>query len=283
MTVDVELRTAPLQAGFGIEIRDVDLARADEMTLAGVVATFHRYGVMVLPGQNLSPAALLRFAKAFGPLETHTLQQYTMPGYEEIYMLSNRVVDGRMIGAHNEGIGWHTDLSYKEFPVMATMLYGVETPPEGADTLIADMCAAYAALPDERKQHLDGRRIHHSYHRFMATRADRAPLTAEQKARTPDVSHPLVRTHPADGRKSLYIGTGTVFAIEGMPNPQGKELVDELVEYATQERFVYRHKWRQGDLLMWDNRCTLHTGTLFDDTKYIRHIHRVMVKGDKPF
>ncbi len=283
MSLAVQLRTRPLKQGFGVEIQDVDLARVDEATMSSVIHTFHRHGVMLVRGQDLSPDAMLRFARLFGPLETHTLLQYTLPDYPHIYVLSNRKVNGEFIGAHNEGIGWHTDLSYKDCPVMSTMLYGIETPPEGADTLIADMCAAYEALPAERQKSLEGKRIHHSYHRFMAARDDRAPLTEEQKALTPDVFHPLLRTHPADGRRSLYIGTGTVHAIEGMTNPEGKALVDELVEFATQERFIYRHKWQTGDLLMWDNRCTLHSGTRYDDIRYTRYIHRVMVQGDRPF
>jgi taurine dioxygenase len=99
----------------------------------------------------------------------------------------------------------------------------------------------------------------------------------------PDVFHPLVRTHPSDGRKALFVSTGTVKGVVGMPNPEGLELMDELIEFATQDEFVFRHKWRVGDVLMWDNRCTLHTGTLYDDTKYFRVMHRLWVKGDKPY
>ena len=277
------LTVAPLSERLGVEIKGVGLRALDDEEFGQIERAFHTYGVIVIRGQRLNPAELSGFVRRFGALETHTLLQYTLPEHQEVYVLSNVEENGRPIGAHNEGIGWHTDLSYKENPVMATALYGIICPPERADTLIADMSAAYDDLPEERKRALDGLRIHHSYHRFMANRDDRAPLTEAQKALTPDVFHPLVRTHPSTGRKSLYIGTGTVFAVEGMANPAGKALVDELVEYATDERFVYRHKWQEGDFLMWDNRCTLHTGTLFDDTRYKRLIHRLMVKGDKPF
>src|SRR6202034_229139 len=129
----------------------VDLSRADGRTVAAVVDTFHRTGAIVLRGQQLSPRQLVEFVAAFGEPEGHTLQQYTLPGYPNVFVLSNRVVDGRAIGAHNDGIGWHTDYSYKEKPVMCTMLYAVEVPPEGSDTLLADLCAAYAALPEARK------------------------------------------------------------------------------------------------------------------------------------
>jgi taurine dioxygenase len=280
---DQRVIVKPSATGFCADIEGVDIRDLDHAGFATVEDAFNRYGAIVIRGQSLRPADLHRFVERFGELETHTLKQYTLPEDEKIYVLANIEENGRQIGAHNEGIGWHTDLSYKQRPVMATALYGLICPPAGADTLIADMIAAYDALPDADKKRLDGLKIHHSYHRFMATRDDRAPLTEEQKALTPDVFHPLVRTHPATGRKGLYIGTGTVHTIVGMPPEEGKKLVDDLVDYATQERFVYRHKWQAGDFLMWDNRSTLHTGTLFEDTKYKRHIHRMMVKGDTPF
>jgi taurine dioxygenase len=273
----------PSPTGFCATFADIDIRDLDDAEFATVEDAFNRHSVLVIPGQALKPADMHTFVERFGELETHTLKQYTLPEDEKIYVLANIEENGRQIGAHNEGIGWHTDLSYKQRPVMATALYGLICPPEGADTLIADMTAAYAALPEADKKRLAGLKVHHSYHRFMATRDDRAPLTPEQKAMTPDVFHPLVRTHPATGRKSLYIGTGTVYTIAGMAPEEGKKLVDDLVDYATQDRFVYCHKWRAGDLLMWDNRSALHTGTLFDDTKYTRHIHRMMVKGDVPF
>ncbi|MDB5985164.1 MAG: taurine dioxygenase [Nevskia sp.] len=284
MEASVELKTRELKPGFGAQILDVDLATADEATRAAVVDTFHRFGAIVLRGQTLKPDELVAFVAEFGEPEDHTQQQYTLPGYPKIFILSNKRVDGKPIGAHNDGVGWHTDYSYKEEPVMCTMLYAVEVPGEGADTLLADLCAAYQALPEARKHALDGLKLHHSYQYFMETRQyGRTTLSPELKAANPDVIHPLVRTHPADGRKALWPSTGTVKEVVGMPNPQGLALIDELVEFCTQEQFVYRHQWQVGDVLVWDNRCTLHTGTLFDDTKYTRLMHRLWARGDKPF
>jgi taurine dioxygenase len=284
MTTALDIRTRPLKPGFGAEILDVDLRRADEETLEAVVAAFHRHGSILLRDQVMSPGALTDFIARFGEPEDHTLKEYTFTDFPKVYRLSNRVVDGRPIGAHNDGVGWHTDYSYKAQPVMATMLYAVEVPPEGSDTLVADGVAAWNALSPERQAQLDGKVLHHSYQHFMATREFGArELSDELKAQNPDVYHPLVRTHPADGRKALWPSTGTVIEVMGMPNPEGLDLVQELVDFVTQDRFVYRHKWRVGDILMWDNRCTLHTGTLFDDTKYIREMHRLWVRGDKPY
>lgn len=278
------VRIRELKPRFGAEVLNADLVNGSPEQLEAVVSTFQRRGAILIRDQNMTPDDLLAFIRRFGEPEGHTQQQFTLPGYPNIYVLSNKVVDGKPIGAHNDGVGWHTDYSYKEEPVMCTMLYAVEVPPEGSDTLLADMCAAYDALSTERKQQLEGLVIHHSYQYFMETRQyGRKPLSEAMKAENPDVFHPLVRTHPADGRKALWASTGTVKGIVGMPTEDGLRLIDELVEFITQERFVFRHQWRVGDLLMWDNRCTLHTGTLYDDQKYTRLMQRLWVKGDKPF
>ena len=285
MDTATQVKFRPLKPGFGAEILDVDIKRADDATIDGVVAAFQAHGAILLRDQSLEPADLMRFIERFGGPEDHTLVENTLPGFPKIYVLSNRVVDGKPIGAHNDGIGWHTDYSYKAEPVMSTMLYAVEVPPVGSDTLLADLCQAWNALPAERQAELDGKIVHHSWRHFMATREfNRMENPSDELLRdNPDVFHPLVRTHPSDGRKALFVSTGTVKGVVDMPNPEGLELMDELIEFATQDEFVFRHKWRVGDVLMWDNRCTLHTGTLYDDTKYYRVMHRLWVKGDKPY
>ena len=273
-----------LKPGFGAEISGIDLVKADDKTLDAVVDVFNHHGAILLRRQEMSPETLIHFMSRFGEPEGHTQKQFTLPGYPPIYILSNKKLpDGTPIGAHNDGVGWHTDYSYKEVPVMCTMLYAVEVPPEGSDTLLADQCAAYDALPEERKRQLDPLVLHHSYQYFMATREyGRMELSPQLKAENPDVYHPLIRVHPANGRRALWASTGTVKEIVGMPNPEGLKLIDDLVDFITQDRFVYRHKWQVGDVLVWDNRCTLHTGTLYDDTKYDRLMHRLWAKGQKP-
>jgi taurine dioxygenase len=285
MDTATQVKFRPLKPGFGAEILDVDIKHADDATIDSVVAAFQAHGAILLRDQSLEPADLMRFIGRFGAPEDHTLVENTLPGFPKIYVLSNRVVEGKPVGAHNDGIGWHTDYSYKAEPVMSTMLYAVEVPPVGSDTLLADLCQAWNALPAERQAELDGKMVHHSWRHFMATREfNRMENPREELMRdNPDVFHPLVRTHPSDGRKALFVSTGTVKGVVGMPNPEGLELMDELIEFATQDEFVFRHKWRVGDVLMWDNRCTLHTGTLYDDTKYFRVMHRLWVKGDKPY
>lgn len=283
MQAMTELPIRQLKPGFGAEVLGVDLARSDERTLAAVVDVFNLHGAVLLHGQSLGPDDLIRTLSAFSEPEEHTQKQYTLPGHPNIFILSNKLVDGKPIGAHNDGVGWHTDYSYKAKPVMCTMLYAVEVPAEGSDTLLADLCAAYDALPAARKDKLDPLVLHHSYQYFMETRQyGRTTLSPEIKAANPDVYHPLIRVHPANGRRALWVSTGTVKGIVGMPDDEALPLIDELVEFCTQEQFIYRHKWRVGDVLVWDNRCTLHTGTLFDDTRYIRLMHRLWAKGDAP-
>ena len=283
MTLAAELAITDLKPGFGAQIQGIDLPTASDAAIDDVVATFHRHGAIVLRDQKMTPDDLMRFIGRFGDPEDHTQTRFTLPGYPKIFILSNRVVDGKPIGAHNDGVGWHTDYSYKAEPVMCTMLYAVEVPDEGSDTLLADGVAAWNALPPEKQAELDGLKLHHSYAHFMATREwGSRELTDEQKAATPDVIHPLIRTHPADGRKALWPSTGTVVEVVGKPGEEGLAMLDELVEFMTGDDFVYVHKWSKGDLLMCDNRCTLHTGTLYDDTKYFRTMHRLWVKGDKP-
>jgi taurine dioxygenase len=280
MAAALALKTRPLMANFGVEILDVDIVRAGGETVAEVVRTFHRHGAILLRGQKLTQVDQIAFTKAFGEPAPNTRLEYVDPDHPEIYVISNKVVNGRKIGDYASGIGWHTDFSYGEKPAMCTMLYALETPPEGSDTLLADLCAAWNALAPEKQKAIDGLVIHHSYAALAEMRGH--ALTEYQKATLPDVYHPLVRRHPSDGRKALWVSTGTVRGIVGMPNPQGLALIRELVDFATQERFVYRHKWRVGDILVWDNRCTLHTGTEFDTTRYTRQVHRTWVVGERP-
>lgn len=283
MSVATQIKTTKLKGGFGAEISGVDLATASDAVIAEVVDIFHRNGAIVLRDQDMPPEAFVRFGKAFGPLEGHTLQDFILPGHPEIYVLSNRFEDGKPVGAHNDGIGWHTDLNYQAEPTQSTMLHAKIVPPEGSDTLLADGVAAYAALSAEEKAKLDPLQLIHSFAYLCEIREHgRKTVAQEVLDANPDVVHPLIRTHPADGRKALWVSGGTPGFV-GWDREESQTLIAELLDYVTQDRFVYRHKWREGDVLVWDNRCTLHTGTLFDDKAYIREMHRMWNKGDRPF
>jgi taurine dioxygenase len=280
MNTHTACRTKPLKAGFGVEILDVDVATADDRTLADVVATFNHHGAIVLRNQKLTPKVQLAFTRLFGEAEENARKEYCDPDFPQVYVLSNKMVNGRPIGDPDAGYGWHTDNSYSRLPALCTILYAIEVPPEGSDTQLSDLCAAWDALPERRQQELDGLVIHHSYAALCEKR--KMILTEELKRNYPDVHHPLVRRHAADGRKALWVSTGTVRGVVGMPNPQGVDLIDELVAFATQERFVYSHKWSVGDVLVWDNRCTLHRATPYDKAKYSRLVHRTWVRGEAP-
>jgi taurine dioxygenase len=276
----IALDVRPLTDTFGVEIRGVDLASCGAETHRAVADVFHRHGILVVRDQHLTPEQQMMFSRAFGTPETNVRTRYTYPGIPEIYVISNKVENGEKIGDVDAGQGWHTDGSYLPEPVSCTMLYAMEVPPEGSDTLMADLVAAWNELSPERQTELEGLQVQHSWKALMELRG----LDVDPKDDTiPDVVHPLVRSHPADGRKALWVSTGTTRGIVGMPNPQGLELLEELVTFVTQDRFVFRHKWQVGDVLIWDNRCTLHTGTKFDTTKYTRHVHRTWMKGDRPF
>jgi len=273
-----------LKPGFGAEALDVKIASSSPPELAALVSAFHQHGALLIRNQQMKPQELESFMRLFGELEEHTLKENCLAEHPYIYILSNRKVNGKLIGAHNDGIGWHTDYSYKAEPVMCTMLFAKEVPEEGGDTIIADCCAAYQKLAYDTKTKLNNLVLHHSYKYFMETREyNQTLLSKALQKENPDVFHPLIRTHPTDGRKALWVSTGTVKEVVGMSVAEGLQLIDELVNFVTQDRFTYRHKWQKGDILIWDNRCTLHTGTLYDDEKYIREMHRMWIKGNKPF
>ena len=278
-SLPILFETRPLTPTFGVEIVGVDVAHADSNLLSDVLATFHRSGVMVLRNQSLTRRALVDFTRMFGPLAENPRGEFADPDQPEIYVISNKIVDGRVIGEYDAGIGWHTDLAIEQRPALCTILYALEVPQEGSDTLIADMCAAYEELPETIKRQIEGRRVHHSFVGSLRRRGH--ALTDQQLKTKPDVFHPVVRRHPADGRKSIWASLNAE-GIVGMPEPEGRNLLAELVAFATQDRFVYRHKWERGDILVWDDRCTMHTGTHFDKERFTRHVLRTMVRGGMP-
>ncbi|MDB5534508.1 MAG: TauD/TfdA family dioxygenase [Hyphomicrobiales bacterium] len=272
---------APLIPGFGVEISGVDVTTADAPTLNEIVYLLEHKGVLVLRDQSLSPEAQLAFTSLLGVPAGNPTPEFSVPGYPDVFVISNKIVDGKPIGDAEAGTAWHTDLNYEERPAAYTVLHALEVPPEGSDTQIADTCAAWNALPPERQAAIDGLRVEHSYEN-LAARSNRT-LSDEERALYPPVRHPLVRRHPADGRKTLWgMSTTTPNGIVGIDNPAGKDLIRDVMEFAIQDHFVYTHKWRVGDVLVWDNRCTMHRGTSFDTKAFTRHVHRTWVRGEVP-
>lgn len=272
-----------LTPGLGAEIRGVDVSQSlSDAVFSKVLDILHDRCVIVFRGQKLKPQQLATFSARFGELDVHHMIEHTLPDLPTVRVLSNVVKDGRAIGIARGGMHWHSDLSYKAKPALGTLLYGIECPPEGADTLFANMYAAYDSLPQQTKEKLRGLRgVHDRNYRYRELYPNRPPLTPEQIAKIPPVEHPLVRAHPVTRRHALFVAKDIVSGVIGMDVDEGRHLVAELEQFATQPEFVYAHKWRAGDLVVWDNRCLLHRATPYDN-RYQRTLWRTQVKGDEP-
>ncbi|CAN5734504.1 TauD/TfdA family dioxygenase [soil metagenome] len=275
---------------LGAVVTGVDLRQAlGDMTRDAFLRVVSEHGMLVFRGQQLQPDDFAAISHFCGELEHHVLDQYRMDAHPEIYVISNIVEDGVPLGNPRDGFGWHTDQSYLARPTAYTLLYGAQTPEEGADTLFADTCGAYERLEPQLRKAIAQLRGVHSY-MYMRTgnatyirdNAVSAAPSGAQVERVPDVIHPLVRTNPSTGRRSLYLGGDCLAAIEGMEPASARALIDTLFEAALEPEFQLRHQWRQGDLVIWDNRGTMHTATEYDREKFRRLIWRTSVRGEAP-
>ena len=272
----------PLWPGFGLEAAGIDLARPlSDAEFAEIEYAFFAGQVLALRGQSLTAAQFVAFACRFGPPEPHVIDQFHHPEDPNILILSNRKKDGQPIGLADAGTYFHTDYSYLQVPARATTLYSIEVPRRGGNTLFADQYAAWEGLPEAMKRRVDPlTAIHHYGNRKEpddASRIAASPLTPEQKARMPLITHPLVRTHPVTGRKALYAVSGSSYGIVGMPEDEAVALLDELATHATQERYVYSFAYGIGDVVIWDNASLLHSATLLDPDEP-RTLWRITVK-----
>ena len=276
----------PVTPNFAAEIGDVDLsAPLEPADLAAIKQAFAAYAVLIFPGQELSQDQHLDFARCFGPLET-TIGVYRT---DAPLRVRQEFADVSNLNHHSEVWGkdsrlrlfqlgnrlWHTDSSFKRLPALASLLYARSIPPVGGHTEFADERAAYDALPEEMKRRLGALVAEHSIFNSRA-RLGFTNFTDEERRQLPPVPQVVVRTIPETGRKSLYLAShaGRIF---GMPEAEGRALIDELVAHATQRQFVYTHRWRLHDLLIWDDRCTMHRGMAFDDLRWKRDMQRATV------
>jgi taurine dioxygenase len=284
-------RTVPFDAPLGAVIEGIDLSRpiADDV-FAQLRAAYAAHSVLVFPDQRLEPEAHIRFSRGFGKLAVHVVAKYLLPGHPEIFRVSNIVENGQRIGGSGEF--WHTDLSYVAEPSRGSLLYAVEVPtaPDGTvlgDTQFASTAAAYEALAPELKERLDGlvgiHRFGDIYAQVSKGRDGAAALTAEQKARTPDVMHPVVVRHPESGRRSLFVNQGFTVGIVGMTDDESAPLLRTLFDHMTQPRFTYTHRWRLGDLVMWDNWATVHRAMGGYTAAQRRLMHRTTLDATVPF
>jgi taurine dioxygenase len=270
------MEVRPLSPVMGAEVRGVDLAAPlAPAQLAAIQQAFDRHLLLVFPSQSIDERQQIAFSRNFGDLQVHVLDQYRHPRYPEIYLLSN-VRGGNTTGEHPDKgtLVWHSDLSFQPRPALATILYGLEVPRAGGDTLYANMCAAYDALDRSAKESLSEMKAVHDLD-ASRRRAGGPPMTDKQRAAAPPVEHPVVRMHPRTGRKILYISRH-VSHIAGMKRATSDALLEALMAHATQERFVFRHRWGPRDVVMWDNRCTMHCATPYDVAGERRVIHRTV-------
>src|SRR4030095_13970646 len=225
------------------------------------------------------------FARRFGPPEPHVIDQFHHPEDPNILILSNRKKNGEPVGLADAGTYFHTDYSYLQVPARATMLYSIEVPTSGGNTLFAKQYAAYADLPAAIKRRIDGLvGIHHYGNRKVEDEMSRvaaSPLTAEQKAKMPLITHPLVRSHPVTGRKALYAVSGSSYGIVGMPEDEAVKRLEQRGAHATQAKYVYSLSYRVGDVVIWDNASLLHSATLTDPGDP-RPLWRITVKEHSP-
>jgi taurine dioxygenase len=269
---------------MGADVDGLDLSQPmSDAAFIEVRDALHRHHVLAFRGQKLQPASLIEFSKRFGPPEPHVLDQFHLPAYSDILVLSNVKKDGKPVGLADGGTYWHTDYSYLDIPARATVLYSVEVPKAGGDTLFADQEQAYADLPDAMRKRIDGLVTLNVYGNRddldQASRTSAYAPTQEQKEKRGAflIRHPLVRRHPYTGRKALYAVSGTSFAIEGMPDEEGISLLRELAAHSTQSKYQYRMRYGVGDVVVWDNASVLHSATLTDPA-YPRTLFRVTTK-----
>jgi alpha-ketoglutarate-dependent 2,4-dichlorophenoxyacetate dioxygenase len=284
------MRITPLHSLFAAEINGVDLAAdlaadRDDETVAAIRDAFERYSVLVFRDQRLTDEAQLAFSRRLGPLEE--TKKGSFGSGTQLVTLSNIGADGsivpptaRQVLIHRANQFWHSDSSFKRVPALASLLSGRVVPPEGADTEFASMRAAWAALPEESKARVEGLVAVHDFG-TSRNKIDPTMFTDEEKAQLPPVRQAMVRTNPVTGEKALFIGSHATY-VEGMDMAEGQALIAELMAFATQARFAYRHRWRAHDAVLWDNRAVLHRATDYDVSAHPRHMVRTTIAGDGP-
>ena len=271
----------PLTAHTGAEIHGVDLSRPiDADTHATLNRAFADHHVLVIRNQRFEPDDFLTAVQVFGELQPHDKKEMHVPGYPQMYYVSNEQdVPGKR---YISGETYHTDHSNHPAPPKATILYPVSLPSSGGDTQYFNMHEAYDDLPEATKQRIDGLKAVHVYLSKYSPRELR-PLSAESmKTLPPPGVHPLVRRHPDNGRRALYLNPVRIESIEGMPDDEALDLVAELMAHATQSKYEYRHQWHYGDMVIWDNRSVVHKANPDYDMAERRYLYRLMLKGEVP-
>jgi taurine dioxygenase len=276
----------PLSDVLGAEVVGLDTGGpVPDADLARVEDALNRHGVLVFRDQRVTPAQHVAFSRRFGELMIHVQQKFRHKEHPEILIVSNVIENGEPIGLVDAGRYWHSDISYVPEPSLGSLLHAQELPEEGGDTIFASMTAAYDALDEATKERIDGLTAVHDYdarnRKQNAKDALRPALSEEQRRTVPPTEHPVVRVHPGSGRKALFVSEGFTTHIVGLPPEEGDALLARLFEHQTRPEFCYRHVWRPGDMVFWDNRSTMHLAT--GCPPHLRRtMYRTTVKGDRP-
>jgi len=279
-------RVTPLPAALGAEIGGVDLANLSDAEFAVISGALDRYSGLLIRNQKLSDQALVAFSARFGKLDHAPVQengQTFVPGLPEVYVVSNILDDaGKPIGSLGAGEAvWHTDMSYLANPPDASLLYAIEVPPGGGDTWLCGMNEACRTLPKELRKAVEGKRLKHDG-TYNSGGYLRAGVTASDDPRTSvGAVHPIICAHPRTGTPTLYLGRRRNAYIMDLPIEESEALLDALWAHATKPEFAYAHRWRVGDVLLWDNRATMHRRDPFD-AKSRRLMHRTQMAGKAP-
>jgi len=277
------VRTVATGSALGAEVMGVDLRNVDDHTFRAIHSAWLDHLILLFRGQNLTDDHLIAFSRRLGELDLAPIQETGrrfVEGYPEIYIVSNVIEKGAPIGSLGAGeLVWHTDMSYQEDPPKASMLYALEVPPEGGKTGFLNMYGAYQALPLKLKERVTGLRVKHdgTYNSGGYIRAGVTPTDDPREAS--GTIHPLVCTHPETGRKCLYLGRRRNAYIEGLPLAESEALLDEIWAYASRDELTWYNTWHVGDLVLWDNRCTMHRRDPFDPAAR-RVMHRTQIKGE---
>jgi taurine dioxygenase len=274
----------PLTPKLGAEVLGVDLTRelSDEL-FAEIYRAFLQYQVLLFGPCDLPPARQVALGRHFGEVQIHVMNQYHADGHPELYRLTNLDENGNPNGKHPDRgtLEWHTDGSWRRTTGQATIIYGEVVAGQGGQTHFADMYGAFERLSDAWKSRIDGLRAVHNLDFSRTRRHGEEPMTDAQRAAVPPVDHPVVRTHPETGRDCLFLGDHAEYIV-GMPYAEGRALIDELNTLAIHPDLVYEHKWTPGQLLLWDNRCTLHRATGYDPFHDKRVVRRCTILGEVP-
>jgi taurine dioxygenase len=286
-TLNQTIEITPFEGPLGAEITGLDLSQplADD-DFKRIHRAHLDHHVIVFREQRITPGQHIEFSRRFGPLQIHVLHQFQLSGHPEILIVSNVMENGKPIGLGDAGHFWHSDLSYKETPSLGSLLHAQELPAEGGDTLFANMHLAWDTLPQALRDAVEGRFAEHTYLAKYAELQKRSPwrpnLSAEQIAQVKPVVQPIVRTHPETGRRALFVSEHFTTRVIDMPEDESRDLLQALFDHSVREEHLYRHQWREHDLVFWDNRSLMHLAAGTPD-HLRRKMYRTTIEGDTPF